>query len=82
MTCPRCGSSNIAHVSDYVDDPEKGMCILSHGFCETCGFEVINVAWLGEDDKVQYLGWMTDMEVPKDVPKAVRERVEEHRKSA
>ncbi|MGN0098937.1 MAG: hypothetical protein ACI38Y_06400 [Candidatus Methanomethylophilaceae archaeon] len=82
MTCPRCGSSDIVPISDYVEDEVCGTCIVSHGLCQTCRFEVINIAWLGEDDKVQYLGWMTDMDVPKDVPKAVRERVEEHRKSA
>ena len=82
MTCPRCGSSDIAHISDQVDGTEHGTCIISHSLCETCRFEVVNVAWLDEAEEVQYRAWMTGYELPNDVPKAVWDRLEEHRKSA
>ena len=82
MTCPRCGSSDIVHISDYVEDEVCGTCIVSHGLCQTCRFEVINIAWLGENDEVQYRAWMTGYELPNDVPKVVWDRLEEHRKSA
>ena len=82
MTCPRCGSMDITHISDYVEDEKCGTCIVSHGLCQTCRFEIANIAWLDETDEVQYRSWMTGYELPPDVPKAVWDRLEEHRKSS
>ena len=84
MTCPGCGGrcEDIAHFSGWFDDEEYGPCIISHGFCPTCGFEAANIEWLDKTDKVQHRMWMTGHEKPNDVPKATWDVLEKNRNQA
>lgn len=71
MTCPGCGGrfEDIAYSFGWFDDEEYGPCLISYGFCQTCGFEVVNIEWLDKTDEVQQRAWMTGHEKPNDVPK-------------